>query len=169
MIISLTGFMGCGKSTVGALLARRLGVPFLDLDTLICDREGRSIPSIFATDGEEGFRRIEQECLEEVVAQYADAPEKLVLALGGGTVTTPACAELVRERTFCIWLQALEEELRRILAGDESRPMLKTHDFETLFHKRTPLYSAVAAQIVPINGFNYEELARKIEQIIILW
>ena len=76
MIISLTGFMGCGKSTVGALLARRLGVPFLDLDTLVCDREGRSIPGIFATEGEAGFRKIEQECLEEVVAQYADAPGK---------------------------------------------------------------------------------------------
>lgn len=167
MIISLTGFMGCGKSTVGALLARRLGVPFLDLDTLICDREGRSIPGIFASEGEAGFRRIEQECLEEVVAQYADAPGKLVLALGGGTVTTPACATLVRERTFCVWLEASAEELRRNLAGDETRPMLKNHDFETLLRARTPLYAGVSASIVPIDGFNYEELAHKIEQIII--
>ena len=161
--------MGCGKSTVGALLARQLGVPFLDLDTCICDREGRSIPGIFATEGEAGFRRIEQECLEEVIAQYADAPGRLVLALGGGTVTTPACAKLVRERTFCIWLKASAEELRRNLAGDETRPMLKNHDFDTLLQARTPLYSDVSASIVPIDGFNYEELAYKIEQIIIFW
>lgn len=167
MVISLTGFMGCGKSTVGALLARRLGVPFLDLDTYICDREGRSIPGIFASEGEAGFRRIERECLEEVIAQYAEAPGRLVLALGGGTVTTPACAQLVRKKTFCVWLDASEEELRRNLAGDDSRPMLRTHDFETLLNTRRPLYKGVSSLTIPVDSFNYEELVSKIEQSII--
>lgn len=166
MVISLTGFMGCGKSTWGALFARRIGAPFLDLDNYICDREGRSIPAIFASEGEAGFRRIEQECLEEVLAQYADAPGRLVLALGGGTVTTPACAELVRSKTFCIWLDASEETLRKNLAGSEGRPLLKTRGFESLLRERGPLYAAVAEKRVLTDGLGPEEMISILEKTI---
>lgn len=166
MVISLTGFMGCGKSTWGASLARKMGVPFLDLDNYICDREGRSIPAIFASEGEAGFRKIEQEYLEEVLAQYADAPGKLVLALGGGTVTTPACAKLVREKTFCIWLEASAEELRRNLAGGDGRPMLKARGLEELLREREPLYAAVAARRVLTDGVEPEKMISLLENLI---
>ena len=77
-MIVLVGFMGAGKSTVGRLLAARLGVPFVDADAAIEAAEGRTIPAIFEADGEPGFRRIEA----EVVRGLLDGPEA-VLALGG--------------------------------------------------------------------------------------
>src|SRR2546427_12274886 len=77
----LVGFMGAGKTTVGQAVAERLGWRFADLDRLIETREGRTVPQIFAQDGEDRFRRVECEALEEVVA----APDSrfFVLALGG--------------------------------------------------------------------------------------
>ena len=67
MIISLTGFMGCGKSSVGRKLSELLCCPFMDLDDVIVEREGRSIPEIFASDGEAAFRRMELEALKAVL------------------------------------------------------------------------------------------------------
>ena len=80
MILSLTGFMGCGKSSVGKVLSRRLGCPLIDLDAYICSREGCTVPELFASRGEAGFRAVELDALREILAQPADP---LVLALGG--------------------------------------------------------------------------------------
>ena len=132
MIISLTGFMGCGKSSVGRKLSELLCCPFMDLDDAIVESAGRSIPEIFATEGEPAFRQMELEALKEMVplpynrhtSMEALSPT-LILALGGGTVMTPECAEIVREETCCVYLKASIETLMEHLAGEaDGRPML---------------------------------------------
>ena len=145
--------MGCGKSSVGRELSRLLCCPFMDLDSVIEERVGRSIPEIFATDGEAAFRRLEAEALDNIVAQPVDSvgqmpkcsrgplPHKWhpgqelacnekgiqIVALGGGTVMTPECAEIVRKQTFCIYLKASVETLVKHLSAGEAvgRPMLQ--------------------------------------------
>ena len=104
MILSLTGFMGSGKSTVGRLVADALGCPFLDLDALIEKKAGRSIPEIFAEEGEAGFRALEARLLADTVKRYASATA--VLSLGGGALGNPASERLIRGKTLCIYLQA---------------------------------------------------------------
>ena len=93
MIISLTGFMGCGKSCIGKILSEKLGFKFIDLDTWIEEHEGRSVRRIFTENGEAGFRRIETAALGEVIEEEGD----MVLALGGGTLTSAAAATMVHE------------------------------------------------------------------------
>ena len=130
--------MGCGKSSVGRKLSQLLCCPFMDLDSVIEERTGRSIPDIFTNEGEAAFRQMELETLknilEEVERQSAPlAPSHsraagsspIVLSLGGGTVMTPECAELVRENTTCIYLRASVDTLTSRLASEaEGRPLL---------------------------------------------
>ena len=121
MIISLTGFMGCGKSSVGRELSQLLCCPFMDLDQVIEEREGRSIPEIFSRDGEPEFRRIELEALKHIVGERP----ALVLALGGGAVMTAECAEIVHSDTICIYLKASVDTLMEHLSGqNDNRPLL---------------------------------------------
>ena len=117
--------MGCGKSSVGRRLSQLLCCPFMDLDQVIEEREGRSIPDIFSRDGEPEFRRIELEALKHIVGERPS----LVLALGGGAVMTAECAEIVHFDTLCIYLKASVETLMEHLSGQtDSRPLLNTHD-----------------------------------------
>ena len=95
MMIALTGFMGSGKTTVGKVLADFLGCPFMDLDDLVVKKAGKSIPDIFAQDGEPAFRELEAQILRKTVAKYAESTA--VLALGGGAVLAPASAALLHE------------------------------------------------------------------------
>ena len=149
MIITLIGMMGCGKSSVGRELSRLLSLPFVDLDDYIEEREGRSIRDIFESDGEAAFRKMELEALTEILFQESssepnqdaagepgeDSPKtdypqakEMILALGGGTLTTPECAELVAEHTFCIYLKTSADELfRRLESESATRPMLNSN------------------------------------------
>ena len=113
MMISLTGFMGCGKSSVGRKLSALLSCPYADLDSIIEESQGRSVPEIFASDGEAGFRRLEYKLLDE----YLSLPVSGVLSLGGGTVMSPECAGIVHTKTTCIYLRAsvvLKARLRTV-------------------------------------------------------
>ncbi len=124
MIIALTGFMGCGKSSVGRRLSELLCCRFMDLDEVIESREGRTIPEIFAVEGEAGFRAMELEALGMIMDEYSS---DLVLALGGGTVMTSECAELIHEHTYCIYLRASVDTLVSNLEGEAAgRPMLQS-------------------------------------------
>lgn len=187
MILCLTGMMGCGKSSVGRALAERTGLPFRDLDEAVEARTGRRIPEIFRTDGEAAFRRLELEALEDLLARGEDA----VLALGGGTVTTPRCAGLVRERTFCIYLRTSVDTLcERLSAGGEAaaRPLLAVCNgpsaglrpggaptdtgrsalrsrLEGLLAAREALYAAASRAAVDTDGRSPAALA---EQILLL-
>ena len=175
MIISLTGFMGCGKSSVGRELSRLLCCPFMDLDSVIEEKAGRSIPEIFATDGEAAFRQMESETLEDI----AGADDAVVLALGGGTVMTRECAEIVHEKTLCIYLRASVETLVRNLSGEaDGRPMLNTSSrgakrrgdrqtrIEELLSKRSATYESTAHITIDTDGRSVTEIAEDIRQAL---
>ena len=173
MIISLTGFMGCGKSSVGKALASLLSCPFVDLDTYIERREGRKIPEIFKSDGEAGFRRIEQAALAEVTAGQETMS---VLSLGGGTLTTPECAEKVKKVTLCFYLRASVGKLVHNLENDfEGRPMLgqSLHNpdklrmrIETLMKEREGVYEDTARYVIDIDGKEFNEIASEIADVL---
>ena len=168
MIISLTGFMGCGKSSVGRELSRLLCCPFMDLDDVIEERAGRTIPEIFATDGEVVFRQMELEALQETSV----AEGMLVLALGGGTVMTPKCAEIIQEQSVCIYLRASVETLVSHLEGEaEGRPMLKGESLRTriieLIALRASTYEKTAHIIIDTDGKSIEALASEISDTIL--
>ena len=116
--------MGCGKSSVGRRLSQLLCCPFMDLDQVIEERAGRSIPEIFASEGEEAFRAMELETLKEIVGlpMYSRG---YILALGGGAVMTTECAEIVHSDTICIYLKASVDTLMEHLSGQtDNRPLL---------------------------------------------
>ena len=124
MMITLTGFMGSGKTTVGKVLADFLGCLFIDLDDLVVKKAGKSIPDIFAQDGEPAFRLLEAQVLRKTVEKYAESTA--VLALGGGAVLAPASAALLQEKTTCIYLRATLDTLLARLEGETAgRPLLQ--------------------------------------------
>lgn len=160
MVITLTGFMGSGKTTVGKVLADFLGCPFVDLDDLVVKKAGRSIPDIFAQDGETSFRQTEAAVLRQAVEKYGE--NTVVIALGGGAVTTPASIPLLRNKTVCIYLKAsLETILKRLEGETEGRPLADERLAERLT-EREPLYEKTAHVIVDTDGLSPEEVADEI-------
>jgi len=119
--IVLVGMMGAGKTTVGRILARDLGWPLVDTDKVVEERAGRSIPELFALEGEKGFRAREAEAIAWVAAQDGQ-----VIATGGGAVLSPANREALRSSGVVFWLDAPPEELYRRAAaqGVQCRPLL---------------------------------------------
>ena len=207
MIISLTGFMGCGKSSVGRELSRLLCCPFMDLDDVIVEAEGRSIPEIFATDGEAAFRRMELKALQTLLcsgwpktkslprlgrgpvpftrpraATVFDSPCAehhdnivMILALGGGTVMTPECANLVKEHSFCIYLRASVDTLLEHLSDEaDGRPMLNSsaesadkqsalrHRITELMSLRSDIYEKTAHIIIDTDGKSISTTSKEI-------
>jgi shikimate kinase len=134
-MIVLVGFMGSGKTTVGRLLAKRLGVPFSDLDDRIEAAEGRSIPDIFSHDGEPAFRDVEHR-------ELARAPRSGVLALGGGAYAQPRNQDLLRGQATVIWLDVpFERALARVSHSDH-RPLAKDPvQFAALYQSRRAAYA----------------------------
>lgn len=139
-LVFLLGFMGCGKTTVGRLLAARLGWSFVDLDGELERRQGRTINQIFAEQGEPYFRQAERWLLEEIVHDGQRVPT--VVALGGGTFAQPANVELIRSHGgITIWLYCSLEELRRRCRGVSHRPLFRdATSFELLYQQRLPYY-----------------------------
>ncbi len=160
MLITLTGFMGAGKTTVGRLVADSLGCPFLDLDQLIEKKAGRSIPAIFAADGEKGFRRLEKQVLEQAVKKYAETTA--ILSLGGGSVTLPGAVDLLQEKTLCIYLEASLETLLSRLEGQTGERPMASEDLPALLAAREPLYRQAAHITLPADGLTPEELTDEI-------
>lgn len=159
MIIALTGYMCSGKTTVGGIVADALGCPFMDLDEIIVKRAGKSIPEIFARDGEPAFRALEADCLAKTVKKYAGST--LVLALGGGTVTCPGAVSLLQEKTLCIWLKAPVETMAERANATGGRP-LADERFAQRYSEREPLYEAAAHIVLETEGLTSEEIADEI-------
>jgi shikimate kinase len=145
-VIVLVGFMGAGKTTVGGLLAARLGLPFADSDQVIEQREGRSVRQIFADDGEAAFRAREQ----EVIAGLLAGPD-LVLALGGGAVQSEETRLLLQPVTV-VYLRVSYEEVLRRVGGDPRRPLLRRPDVADLYRERRAGYESVATLTVAAEG-----------------
>ncbi len=139
--IYLVGFMGAGKSTIGRRLAQQLGWTFADLDDDIEASEKRSISAIFATEGEEYFRRLESEALLRRVGRIR-AGTPTVLALGGGAFTRVQNREAIAGHGISIWLDCPLDRLWERVSRDSHRPL--AHDrarFEELYHSRAAVYA----------------------------
>jgi shikimate kinase len=145
--IFLVGLMGAGKSTVGRMLAKRLGKVFYDSDHEIEKRCGVKIPVIFEMEGEAGFRKREASVIDEL-----SQLKNIVLATGGGSVLLPENQKNLQERGVVIYLRANPNELWLRTRHDKGRPLLQTPNpqktLEELFEKRDPIYRSIANQIV---------------------
>ena len=131
--IVLVGMPGCGKSTVGKALAKRLSRPFFDADQEIVKRAGKSIPEIFQTEGEAGFRKIETEVLFDLCRQSG-----AVIATGGGAVTVPQNHDILRQNSLVVFIN------RDIaVLPTNGRPLSEQNDLHEMFRQRLPLYRAV--------------------------
>jgi shikimate kinase len=157
-LIYLLGFMGSGKSTVGALLARRLGWPFIDLDNTIEAGQGASIREIFERVGEPFFRELERAALVEV-----SKTGPAVIALGGGTWVQQPNLDFIRATGGAtVWLDCSLEELRRRCADINNRPLFRDPDsFAQLFNQRVPYYR-LAEYRVSTDGYAPEEVVERI-------
>jgi shikimate kinase len=143
-VIALIGMPGGGKSTVGKLLAQRLGVSFADADEAIERRAGASIASLFEHQGEAAFRDLESTVLRELVETRTG-----VIATGGGSLLRADNRALLRDRTVPIYLHATLDELWRRVRRNNRRPLLRVADprarLQALYEERHPLYVGVAA------------------------
>lgn len=156
--IVLIGFMGSGKTTVGHLVAEKLVWPFVDTDALVVEDAGLSIPDIFATEGEVGFRERES----AVLARLAEEPPR-VIATGGGIVTQSRNAPLLRSLGFVVWLSASESDIYARVSRNRNRPLLQTPDPRKTIHdllvQRQPLYESFAHLTIETHGLEPEEIA----------
>jgi shikimate kinase len=138
MKISLIGFMGCGKTTIGRLLSKRLGIPFLDLDEIVVKRVGMSIPEIFKRKGENVFRKLESQLLKELLLQNTS----FVLSTGGGTPTYLNNAELINRYSKSVYLKTQFNILWERISSDKNRPLtsLGRENLLKLYLRRLPFY-----------------------------
>ncbi len=149
--IALIGMRGCGKSTVGRLLATRLGGDCLDTDDLVAGRAGRSITAIFQDEGEEGFRERERRA---IAVACRTAPT--VISVGGGAVMDKRNVDALRAVATVVWLTADADVLHRRLSSDpvtpQQRPALTNQsglgEVERLLLERTPLYGQAADFVI---------------------
>ena len=152
--VSIIGMPGCGKSTVGAALAKRLGKKFVDLDAEIERRTGYTIPDIFAQDGEAAFRRYEADVLADIAKGNSQ-----VIACGGGVIKNPANSRALRQNGPVLWVR---RPLERLATG--GRPLSKGGAaLKQLEAERTPLYSAASTAVLENNGTLAEAVERAVE------
>lgn len=156
----LVGLPGSGKSTIGRRLAKALGLTLLDTDAAIEEKTGRTVAEIFATEGEPGFRRIEEEVIREALQSHDG-----ILSLGGGAVTTPGVREALAGHTV-VYLEISAAEGVRRTGGNTVRPLLAGPDraekYRTLMNERIPLYRRVATVRVNTNRRNPGAVVRYI-------
>ena len=146
--IALIGLRGAGKSTLGASLAERLDMPFLELDRLIEQESGLTLNLIFDFRGQAGFRKLERQCLEDVLKRYPC----FVLATGGSLVSEPGTFERLLSSCFTVWLRASpEEHMQRVIAQGDVRPMANNRDamsdLKRILAEREVLYSKADIQV----------------------
>jgi shikimate kinase len=133
--------MGTGKSTIGQTLAVKFNRPYIDSDTVIEQKAGKTITQIFAQEGEASFRAQEESAIREIIEQTPNC----VLATGGGCVTIPSLLPHMLENGIVIWLKASAEDIYDRVKTEEHRPLLQDenplHKLQTLLTDREPLYS----------------------------
>ena len=146
MVVVLVGFMGAGKTTVGHIMAERLGQPFVDSDVLIEQRLGRDIRDIFRTEGEPYFRQLEH----DTVAGLVRGPDA-VIALGGGAVEDPRSRAVLRNARVVYLRVSYDEALARV-KSDEFRPMLHRPDLDEVYKRRLSAYEDISVLTVDTDG-----------------
>lgn len=160
--IALIGLRGAGKSTLGRLLAKAIGWTFVELNREIEQQNGLSIAEIIALYGQEGFRRMEQNALAQLLARN----EPIVLATGGGIVSEPLTFDRVLSSFYTVWLKAEpEEHMARVRKQGDLRPMADDRsamlELRTILLSREPLYARAAVQ-VDTAGLTVEQAAERL-------
>ncbi len=172
MIIALTGFMGSGKTSIGSSLAEKSGWPFIDLDAKIVKSAGKEIEEIFEDSGEACFRQMELKSLKAILE---DAPENMILALGGGTILQSEAAEMIKKRCICIYLEADVQTLYGRLEGKSERPLLSNKGallkgpllkerIEELMRSRSFAYKEASALSIKTDGLSAGDAAEEIRR-----
>jgi shikimate kinase len=158
--IILIGFMGCGKSTVGRELKRILHEPWIDTDQLIEQRAGCSISDIFATQGEEAFRQMETDVLQDLLRQIETST---VISTGGGAVLREENRDLLQKLGYVVWLRADAELIYQRTKKNRDRPILQTPDpravIRELLATREPIYRQCAHLVIDVAGLSRSEIA----------
>jgi XRE family aerobic/anaerobic benzoate catabolism transcriptional regulator len=160
--IALIGLRGAGKSTLGKLLARKIGWDFVELNKEIEAQNGLSVAEIIALYGQGGFRRMEQAALGQLLARK----ELMVLATGGGIVSEPLTFDLILSSFYTIWLKAEpEEHMARVRRQGDLRPMADDrsamHELRTILLSREPLYARASA-VVDTAGLSVDDAAARL-------
>ncbi len=166
MFITLIGYRGTGKTTIGSLLAARLGCRAMDADEELERTGGRTIAEIFATDGEPEFRRLERDTIVRLLRQY-----DIVLSVGGGAILSADTRRDLKAAGPVVWLKAEPETIASRLAADPvtaaRRPNLTATggiaEIRQLLAAREPLYRETASLEVDTDGVSADEVAAKIQ------
>lgn len=166
--IALIGLRGGGKSTLGALLAERMDIPFIELDREIERRSGASLSEIFDMFGQETFRRAEREALDDVLRQH----KSFVIATSGSIVTEPGTLEILLSSCFTVWVRAEpQDHMKRVMAQGDMRPMANSgramEDLVSILKSREPLYARADATLTT-TGKSPEENLDELSQAIAL-
>lgn len=161
-VTALLGLRGAGKTTIGRRLARRLHVSFVELDQRIEQAANLTLAEIFSLHGEEYYRRLERQALQEVLASGSPG----VLATGGSIVTAPDTFAVLRQQATTVWLKAApEDHWNRVVKQGDRRPMADhpqaMNDLRSLLASREPLYSA-ASVTVDTSGKNVAEVVEEL-------
>jgi len=160
--IALIGLRGAGKSTLGKMLAKKIGWSFVELNKEIEAQNGLSVAEIIALYGQEGFRRMEQAALGQLLARK----ELMVLATGGGIVSEPLTFDLILSSFYTIWLKAEpEEHMARVRRQGDLRPMADDRsamaELRTILRSREPLYARASA-VVDTAGLSVDNAAARL-------
>jgi len=164
--IALIGLRGAGKSTLGAMLAQKLDVPFIELDRLIESEAGVPLGVIFDLYGQSGFRRLERRCLDQVIDRYP----RFVLATGGSLVSEPGTFDRLLTACLTVWLRATpEDHMQRVIAQGDKRPMADNReamsDLQRILSGREKLYGQADVRL-DTSGYSLtENLARVMKGI----
>jgi XRE family aerobic/anaerobic benzoate catabolism transcriptional regulator len=164
--IALIGLRGAGKSTLGKLLAKNIGWSFVELNKEIERQNGLSVAEIIALYGQEGFRRLEQTALGQLLARK----EPMVLATGGGIVSEPLTFDLILKSFYTIWLKAEpEEHMARVRKQGDLRPMADDRsamaELRNILLSREPLYARASA-VVDTAGLSVEAAAARLIEAV---
>ena len=164
--IALIGLRGAGKSTLGRMLAKKIGWSFVELNKEIEAQNGLSVAEIIALYGQEGFRRLEQAALGQLLARN----ELMVLATGGGIVSEPLTFDLILSSFYTIWLKAEpEEHMARVRRQGDLRPMADDRsamaELRTILLSREPLYARASA-VVDTAGLSVDAAAARLIEAV---
>lgn len=165
-VLWLVGMMGAGKSAVGHGLARKHGLPFIDIDAEIADRTGSSIADLWTDQGEEAFRDLES-AVVKLIAERAAHGETAVVATGGGVVLAAANRELMQSHGVVVWLTASPAVLATRVGDGRGRPLLDGGDalatLESLLDARRHHYEAAADFVIDTDDHDVDEIINRVE------
>ena len=160
--VYLCGFMGCGKSTVGKILARKNGCGFIDMDDYIVERERMTIPQIFAEKGEKYFRDTETAVIGELAEKGA------VIACGGGAMLKKENAEIASENGIVVYIDIPFEACYERISGDSNRPLVMNNtkeQLEEIYNGRVPIYRENSN--ISVDGIgSADEIAARIAEAV---